>query len=185
VVTSIKPSPLFDLNSTSGRPVTWISLRPFTLKESLSILKESFDRRPKSLRDIMTLCVSDVGGHPRGLEMLLKALDVFFESRGVDMTNILEVELLEFVVAEFAKFYNSHSNLSTEMMRMSLSGLPVGFNQMVGEFTVEELTAQGVFLDSERCIPQFGSRFAPTEDISPATLHHAIEGIRADWAHLW
>ena len=76
----------------------WISLRPFTLNESLSILKESFDRRPQSLRDIMTLCVSDVGGHPRGLEMLLKALDVFFESRGVDMTNSWWQSLQSFII---------------------------------------------------------------------------------------
>jgi hypothetical protein len=148
VVTSIKPGPMFQLISTSGRPVTWISLRPFTLEESLSTLKETLDQH-ENFKEIMTLCVSDVGGHPRGLQVLRKALDDFFESRGVDAANILEVELLDFVTSEFAKFYNGHGKLTMGMVKMSLRGRSVDFNVTVDDCTVEQLTAQGVFLNSE------------------------------------
>jgi hypothetical protein len=147
VVTSVKPGPMFQLNSTSGRPVKWISLRPFTLQESLSTLKEIFDRHA-SFREIMTLCVSDVGGHPRGLETLRIALYNFFESR-VDAPITLEAELLDSVIREFATFYNPHGNLTMDMVRMSLRGRSVEFKETVGDLTVEELTAQGVFLNSE------------------------------------
>jgi hypothetical protein len=148
VVTSLKPGPMFQLNSTSGRPLTWISLRPFTLEESLSTLRETLDRYA-SFREMMTLCVSDVGGHPRGLETLRIALDNFFKSRGADARNILEIELLDSVVREFAKFYNAHGKLTMGMVRTSLRGRSVDFKERVGDFTVEELTAQGVFLNSE------------------------------------
>ena len=150
VVTSIKPGPMFQLNSTSGRPVIWISLRPFTLEESLSTLKETLYRHA-SFKEIMTLCVSDVGGHPRGLQTLRKALDRFFtdSSREVDAPNILEIELLDSVIREFAGFYNAHGKLTMGMVRMSLSGRSVDFKEVVGDFTVEDLMAQGVFLNSE------------------------------------
>jgi len=148
VVTSIKPSPMFQLNSTSSRPVTWISLRPFTLEESLSTLKETLDQH-ENLKEIMTLCVSDVGGHPRGLQVLRKALNDFFESRGVDALNIREVELLDSVIKEFSMFYNGHGKLTMGMVKMSLMGRSVDFNVTVDDCSVEQLTAQGVFLNSE------------------------------------
>jgi hypothetical protein len=78
VVTSLKPGPLLQLTSASGRPVTRILLRPFTLEESVYTLQATFDLHT-SFKEMMTLCVSDVGGHPWGLETLQATLDSFFK----------------------------------------------------------------------------------------------------------
>jgi hypothetical protein len=64
VVMSIRSGPVLQLTSTTGRPLQWISLRRFMLEESLPTLELD---RFAGCREAIKQCVSDVGGHPRGL----------------------------------------------------------------------------------------------------------------------
>ena len=73
VETSLKPRPVLRVASESGRQVQWIQLPPFTLQESesLDLFKLILEEYTSlGMDEVVKLCVSDVGGHPRGLELL-------------------------------------------------------------------------------------------------------------------
>jgi hypothetical protein len=76
LVSSLKPSPLLKLQSQSGRPIKWIGLPAFTFQESLELVEQDLSKyKQQHTVHLLRLMVSDLGGHPRGLETLLVALN--------------------------------------------------------------------------------------------------------------
>ncbi len=76
VVALLKPSPIIRQQSVSGRPARWVPLAPFTLHESLEIMKPAMEKHAHLGKvGVLRMLVSDVGGHPRGLEVLTGALN--------------------------------------------------------------------------------------------------------------
>ena len=148
VVTSLKPSPVFRLESQSRRPVTWIPLPPFTVQESLHVFKPLLDRHANlGMNEIVKLCVSDVGGHPRGLQFLNTIL------ASILVSDMSAVEIVEAVVAEFAKLITTAGPLSANVVKMALRGNSVPLSQELDGSSVERLTSDGVFLNSEVGVP--------------------------------
>jgi hypothetical protein len=147
VVTSLQPGPVQNLKIKSGRPIVWISLRPFTGEESeealASILSYPILEDPalSELTCMVKLCISDMGGHPRSLENLKNVLIK-------ELVPSVDPKFLqEAVVREFSK--EAPSIPSMEAMKLALKGRRVALVQLVGQKSVEELIADGVFLNSE------------------------------------
>jgi hypothetical protein len=144
VVASLKPSPIIRQQSTSGRPVRWVQLAPFTLHESLMIMQPALEKHAHLGKGgVLKKLVSDVGGHPRGLEVLVRALNKHLKP---SMRNI---EIVNAVVAEFCVFSSCLGPLSQEAVQLALRGTLAPLSEPVGSTTVEGLISSGVFLNSE------------------------------------
>jgi len=152
VVSSLKPSPIIQQQSASGRPARWVQLAPFTLHESWEVMHPALEKHAHlGNGEVLRMLVSDVGGHPRGLEVFTKALDKHLKP------GMRGEEVVEAVVTEFRMFSSGLGPLSQEAVRMALRGAPVPLSEPVGSSTVEGLTASGVFLNSEVSIMQVTS----------------------------
>jgi hypothetical protein len=146
VVASLKPSPIIRQKSAMGRSARWVPLAPFTLRESLEIMQPALEKHAHLGKgDVLRMLVSDVGGHPRGLEVLAGALDKHLKP-GMRNTQIVEA-----VVAEFCIFSSGLGPLCRTAVRMALRGELIPLSEPVGSSTLEGLTASGVFLNSEVC----------------------------------
>ena len=144
VVTSLTPGPVLRMLSLSGRPVKWIPLPPFTLQESLAALQPTLDKHAHPGVDMMMrLCVSDVGGHPRGLEVLQAALGKHL------VQGMFDIDFVTAVVGEFRNFYTSMRPITETMVTTALRGELVDLTHTLDGVTVEQLIADGVFLKSE------------------------------------
>jgi hypothetical protein len=145
LVSSLKPSPLLKLQSQSGRPIKWIGLPAFTLQESLELVEQDLSQyKQQHTVHLLQLMVSDLGGHPRGLETLLAVLNQHYRGE------CLPGDLMNSIVPEFNKFYPSlpGMRLNDEIVMTALNGRGVGLHRMIGKFSIEDLTANGVFLNS-------------------------------------
>lgn len=143
VVTSLKPGPILRLHSLSGRPVEWVPLPPFTLQESIKIMEPTSTKHAYlGYGDVMKLCISDVGGHPRGLEVLKAAFDKYLTP------NMQNADIMAAVVSEFKRGFTL-SSLTSEVVKLALRGAIVDLEEPVGRFKVEELIAEGTFLNTE------------------------------------
>jgi hypothetical protein len=146
VVTSLKPSPVLRQQSALGRQARWVPLAPFTLRESLEVMKPALQKHAHlgpEKSEVLKMLVSDVGGHPRGLEVLSRALDKHLKP------GMLNSEVVNAVEDEFKIFFSALGPLTQEAVQIALRGSLVPLSEPVGSSTVEGLIVSGVFLNSE------------------------------------
>ena len=163
VVTSLKPGPFRSIQTKFGRPIVWISLPPFNAEESEAALSAILiypileDPALSELNSMVKLCISDVGGHPRSLEILNNVLLK-------ELVPSVEPKCLqEAVVRQFSEKWPAIAPL--EAVKVALRGRPVALNQMVGHQTVEEHISYGVFLNSEVSINKRAEDIVPRSSI--------------------
>jgi hypothetical protein len=144
VVTTPKPSLILWQQRVWGRRAQWVPLAAFTLQESLMIMQPALEKHSHLGKgELLKMLVSDVGGHPRGLEVLVRALDKHLQP------GMGSAEIVNAVVAEFSMFSSGAGTLSLEVVQVALRGMLAELSKPVGSTTVEGLIASGVLLNSE------------------------------------